>query len=143
MLKCSKNVIAWGDGLIHDYLLDVLKRNRKRSPGDEYSSKQEDNITDKLIQVPEVGMGHPTRDIGHERTEGDPPNPSSGNQAEREIYGVDVPQDDEVRPGGGRVISPRGEPPAITHEQVMINSDDPVAINSLFVNHDQIGRAHV
>ena len=128
----SKQVLAWGDGLIHDYVLDVLKRRRKRSPGDEYSTKQEDNIHTKLVQVPEVGMGNPTRDINHERTQGDVPEFSSYNQADYEIYGADVPQDDETKPGGGRRISPKGEPPVTTHEQTQLLSDDPVAINNLF-----------
>lgn len=136
----TKQVLAWGDGLIHDYLLDVLKRQRVRSPGDEYSTKQDDGITNKMTQVPQVGMGSPTRDIGHEPTAGDPPEISSGNKEERDIYGVDLPPDDEERPGGGRMINPKGEPPVTTHDQVSLQSDDPVMINSLFNSNSDLDR---
>lgn len=131
MNKFSKTVVAWGEGLIHDYLLDVLKRRRVRSPGDEYSGKQEDNITDKKTKVPEVGMGNPTRDINHERTPGDVPEMTSGYKADQEIYG-DAPADDEDKPGGGRRINPKGEPPAPEQQQIGLMADDPVTINSLF-----------
>jgi hypothetical protein len=136
MKKFSKQVVAWGEGLIHDYLLDVLKRRRVRSPGDEYSAKKEDNINDKKTHVPEVGLGNPTRDINHKRTPGDVPEMTSGYLEEQELYG-DAPADDEEKPGGGRRINPANEPPAPDQKHISLLSDDPVTINNLFHSSTQ------
>lgn len=138
MQKLSKEVIAWGEGLINHYILDVLERRPggKRKPGDQYSRFNDDGVTTKKNIVPEVGLGHPTRDINHKRTPGDVPEFSSYNEADREIYGADVPPDDETKPGGGRMISPRGEPIVPTQQQTSLMSDDPVTkrqvINNLY-----------
>lgn len=136
MIKLSKQIIAWGDGLIHDYLLDLLKRRRVRSPGDEYSSKLDNNITDKKTKVPEVGLGNPTRDINHKRTPGDEPEFTSGYLDDQAFYG-DAPADDEEKPGGGRRISPNGEPPYPTQQSISLSRDDPVTINNLFHSSTQ------
>lgn len=139
----NKYVLAaedWGSGIIHHYLLDILRRMRARSPGDEYSSKREDNITPKLTQIPEVGMGSPTRDPLHQRSFGDPPEVGSGNIADRDIYGADVPPDDETKPGGGRTINPRGEPIVPTQQSISLTFDDPVAQNYLFDSNSDLDR---
>ena len=124
----SKQVLAWGDGLIHDYLFEVIKdrmsgRWRKGGP---YSRRKGSGIDDsKITQVPVTPGGQREIDIEKEKNPANPPKPGSSYDKDIEV-GYDGQANDETGPGHKR------EPPITDSKTVELLTDDPTTINGLF-----------
>ena len=133
----SKQIVAWQDSLVENFFQRVKERaffdpkdprTQHRTKGDEYDSKHDYGVEPtKINQVPVTGFGS-TREIDllSENNPGDPPDPTSGYQEDKEIYGDDQ-VNDETGPGQTRT------PPTTTDRETLdVFLGDPVAISGLF-----------